>query len=240
MFPRLTAIAGMLMLVLPAGTAAAEKPLRILTFDVTYFVVTSQENHISGLGALAGQGASNESHGFAVDDAGVLSVDVIAATGDGGLVVDTRYDGKTTRQPTVRIAIASDGSLGYDPKANLSGATLRVLPFLARGLVKDRELRAGVSWSIPILAPASGSTTYRVTHVEAPVATIAITTDVTVKGPQGFDQHEDGTLVYEVDRLVPQRVDEQMRLHRFSIGGTETTDTHVVVTLEKDSLGPAR
>jgi hypothetical protein len=66
--------------------------------------------------------------------------------------------------------------------------------------------------------------------------TIAVATVVTVSGPQGFDEHEDGTLVFATDLGVPLRWDVNARLHRATVQGTETTDTHLTATLKSDSF----
>ncbi|HEY4441252.1 MAG TPA: hypothetical protein VGN14_12410, partial [Candidatus Elarobacter sp.] len=114
-----------------------------------------------------------------------------------------------------------------------------LLPMLARGLLGDHELRESATWTQAFGEPAVGTTRYLVKTVDNPTATLAVTTDVNVKGPQGYDEHEDGTLVYAADRQVPLRWDLAARLHRFAIDGGQTTDTHLSAKLVADSMTPA-
>ncbi len=93
----------------PAAGAPA-KPLRQLVYDVTYSAhsmhtkKTSGFNGgyggdpgMSGVGVTSGSGTAGV--GLDGDDNGRLTVDVIAATPDGGLVVDIAYLGTTSSQP---------------------------------------------------------------------------------------------------------------------------------------------
>jgi len=221
--------------------AAPAAPLRSLTFAVVYTVTTMQDNHISGLTGdpnktLGPQSGMSEQHGFAVDDSGTMRIDVIAATTDGGLVTDVAFDGKVTHQPVIRVAITKDGRLLYDPKLALSMQAARVLPLLARGMFGNRELAAGVSWSDPAAAPAHGATSYVVKSVDAPRVTVAVTTTIELAGPQGFDEHDDGTLTFATDVLAPLRWDLLAHLRRGSVQGTEVTDSHLTATLTGDTF----
>jgi len=246
MLARATAFAAVLAIVLPLPAPAADaKPLRTLVFQVAYSIVSTSEHRISGLGGSsmtqpdstnAAAGPTSVSQGFAVDDSGTMVVDVVAATADKGLVVDVSYNGKTTRQPPIRVAILSDGRLGYDPKKPICDQAIQLLPLLARGAFSDRELSTGVAWTVPFLPPLSGSKTYRVTGVTGADATFAVSTEVSTKGPQAFEEHSDGTLQYATDLQTPRRFDVQMRNRHFTPEGGQTTDTRLTATLQSDSL----
>jgi hypothetical protein len=216
-------------------------PLRTMTYAVDFTVRSSQTNHISALAPDAnraiGPGSSNiEEHGFTIDDSGTLQVVVVAATADGGLVTDVKYDGKQTHQPLIRVAIAKDGRLLYDPKQPLSEPAARVLPLLARETFSKRELAAGTAWSEPVQAPAKGSTTYRVVTVAAPDVTVAVSATLDVPGSAGFSEHEDGTLTFATDVLAPLRWDVLIHVMRTRVGGAETTDGHLTARLTGDTF----
>jgi hypothetical protein len=93
-----------------------------------------------------------------------------------------------------------------------------------------------VSWSIPFSPPISGSKSYRVTAVSGMQVTFAVSSTMTRAGPQGFDEHTDGTLEYAVDTQAPLRLDVQTRGHRDTPDGLETTDTTLSATLHSDTL----
>ncbi|HEY0382908.1 MAG TPA: hypothetical protein VGC72_11990 [Candidatus Elarobacter sp.] len=236
-------------LVLTAATAApaqdAPKPVRTLTYEVAYSVQTMQETLVSN---LMGGNADNRAHtpdvgkgsvarGFGSNDHGTLHVDVIAATGDGGLVVDASYEGREARQPALRVAIMSDGRLLFDPKRLLSAQARRLLPLLSRGMIANRDVSPGSEWSTPFAPPAKGETKYRVTHLADKRATIVITTDAVVSGPNGYDEHADATATYATDVLCPTAYDIRIRIRQqLTPEKLESSDAHVTATLVRDTF----
>jgi hypothetical protein len=238
-----------LALALAAATAARAadelKPLRTLTYDVAYSVQTTQERLVSNL--MGGNpsngphtpdvGKGSVSRGFGSNDRGTLRVDVVAATGDGALVVDAAYEGREARQPALRVAIMPDGRLLFDPKRSLSAQARRLLPLLSRGLIADRDVSPGSSWSIPLGPPAKGTTTYHVVHRDDTRAEIAIVTDAIVAGPSGYDEHADGTTTYATDLLCPTAYDVRIRVRQQLTPETlESSDAHVTATLVRDTF----
>ena len=236
-------------LVLAAAAAApaqdAPKPVRTLTYDIAYSVQTTQERLVSNL--MGGNpnngphtpdvGKGSVSRGFGSNDRGTLRVDVIAATGDGGLVVDATYEGREVRQPALRVAIMSDGRLIFDPKRSLSAQARRLLPLLSRGMIANRDVTPGSSWSTPFAPPAKGTTTYHVVHRDDTRAQIAITTDAIVTGPSGYDEHADGTTTYATDVLCPTAYDIRIRIRQQLTPETlESSDAHVTATLVGDTF----
>jgi hypothetical protein len=228
-----------------ARAADAPKPVRTLTYDVAYSVQTTQERLVSNLmGGNAGNGPhtpdvgkGSVSRGFGSNDRGTLTVDVVAATGDGGLVVDATYEGREARQPVLRVAIMSDGRLLFDPKRSLSAQARRLLPLLSRGMIANRDVSPGSTWSTPFAPPAKGETTYHVVHRDDTRATIAITTDAIVAGPAGYDEHADGTTTYATDVLCPTAYDIRIRVRQQLTPETlESSDAHVTATLLHDTF----
>ena len=227
-----------------ARAADAPKPLRTLTYDVSYSLRSTQETNVSSLtgGGLtdkqreAEYGRGAVQRGITTEDRGTLQIDVIAATGEGGLVVDATYTGKQSKQPPVRVAIFADGHLVYDPKNLLSTQALHVLPMLARGMLADRDVSPGSMWSQTFGPPVNGSAQYRVTQRGENAATIAIAADISVKGANGFDEHDDATTRYATDRLCPLSYDVRFRIRRTGVGQSLADDGHVVATLVSDTF----
>ena len=146
------------------------------------------------------------------------------------------YDGKKTHQSPLRVAILPGGQLGYDLKHPICDQAAELLPLLSRGLLMDREIAEGATWSDGFEGPVSEQRTYRVMRVSGADATFEVETDMRVRGPEGFDGHETGTLEYATDQQVPRRWDVLLRTHRDTADVNQITDTHMVATLTSDSF----
>jgi hypothetical protein len=223
-----------------ARAADAPKPLRVLVYDVAYSSTTVRREHTSGFSNSAsgiGTGSGSIDRRFGSDDRGTLTVAVIAATADGGLVVDASFVGKSITQPVIRVAISKDGSLSYDPKTQPSAQALRLLPFLSRGLIAERDVNTGSTWSVQALAGAAGTTTYRVTAFDGTRATLEFDESITVKGGSGFTQSAQGKTVYATDLLSPISIDLHTVIrHDVSIDLADTTDSRLSATIVSDTF----
>jgi hypothetical protein len=242
MFVRMLAAGAALALAATSSALAqGAKPLRTLTFDVAYSVVSSLTARNNGLGSGGldvASGSGFESHGFAQDDKGTVRVDVVAATADGGLVVDASFSGEKVRQPPVRIAILGDGRLAYDPKLVLPPELTELLPMLSRGLLTGHDATVGTAWSATAPEPWTGTRRFRVSAANDTTATFAIDTDFSIKGSQGYEQHDEGSLTYQKTVLAPLRYDTRIRIRRKGLRGDELNDLHLTATLTSDSFVP--
>jgi hypothetical protein len=251
----LLALAAAAAFAAPLGASAADAPapvkvLRTLVYDVTYTAHTTHEVKSSGFngGYGGGNGMTETSSGVAAgsgatsqfmngDDHGKLTINVVAAPEDGGLVVDTAFAGSTNVQPTTRVAIFKDGRISVDPAHPLAPETLRLLPLIARGFIADRDVSAGSSWSTPAPAPAKGTTTYKVQSSDGRLARIAIEGVMTVPGPTGFDESNQGVTTYATDVVTPVSYDVTARIHRqLGIDQSMTTSAHLTATLVSDTM----
>ena len=218
-------------------------------YDVTYSARTTHEVKSSGFNGAYGGGAPTEGNASVSagsgaanqytngDERGKLTIAVIAATLDGGLVVDTAFAGAVNPQPTTRVAVYADGRLSYDPAHPLAPATARMLPLIARGFIAERDVAAGSTWSIPAPAPAKGSTTYKVQSSDGHLARIGIEGVWTVPGPTGFDESDQGVTTYATDVVSPLSYDLTARIHRqFGTDQSATTSAHLTATLVSDSM----
>lgn len=230
-----------------AGDAPVRPPLRSLVYDITYSAHSTHEKKTSGFNGAYGSGtgsggagvSGSGTAGIGLDgtDSGRLTIDVIAATPDGGLVVDAAYTSKLSTQPKMRVALYPDGRLSADPSARLGPEALHILPLLSRGFIAQRDVSPGASWTVAAPAPAKGSTTYRVSRLHDQEATIVLEGSMSVPGVSGFDESDHGTTTYATDLISPVSYDLNARIHR-QIGVEEsiTTDTHITATLVHDSF----
>lgn len=228
------------------GEAPPAKVLRSLVFDVSYSAHSNHEKKTSGLyGAETGSGLPSGGGTTAVgldgSDTGRITIDIVAVTQDGGLVLDTAYAGKLTQQPATRIALFADGRMSADPSKPLAPSLVYVLPLLARGFVANRTIEPGASWTVAAPPPLKGSTAYRVTALDGQVATLALEGTSSLAGVNGFSESDRGTARYATDLLVPVSYDVNARIRRQpSIDETVTTDAHIVVTLVSDTFTKKR
>ena len=172
------------------------------------------------------------------DERGNLTIDVVAATQDGGLVVDTAFAGKTNPQPTTRVAVFADGRLSYDPAHPLAPETARMLPLIARGFIAERDVSAGSTWSIP--APAPGE---RLDDVQGAEQRRARSRESRSKAcgrfrvRRGFDESDQGVTTYATDVVSPLSYDLTARIRRqLGIDQSATTSAHLTATLVSDSM----
>ena len=237
----------------PVAAAAADqpiKPLRTLVYDVQSAAHSTYEKKTSGFngayganppmgGGAAGISAGNGTAGVGLDgsDSGRLTIDVIAATPDGGLVVDTAYAGTLSSQPKIRVALYPDGRLSAVPSKPRGPEARHILPLLARGFVANRDVSPGSSWTESAPPPAKGSTTYRVSGLDGDRATIALEGSISLPGVNGFDETDHGTTIYATNLISPVSYDITARIHRqVGVDESVTTDTHMKVTLVSDTF----
>jgi len=238
----LLAFVAVFAVVTPEAASAADrlKPLRTLVYTIVYSAQDRNDEHISGFNS-GGNGPGTPGNVITrvsdSGDNGTLTVNVVAATPDGGLVVDAAFDGKSTQQPALRVAIFPDGRLSTPPDAVLSPIAAYLLPLLARGLVADRQIELGATWSQPVAAPAKGVTTFRVMLVDGDKATLKIEGSVSVRGTRGYDETDAGTAVYDTEKLAPVSYDLVVTLRHAVAEQYVTSSARLTAKLVSDSFG---
>ncbi len=113
----------------------ASAPLRQLVFNFTVVYTTTGEVHDSGFSGFGGGGGSGlvTVHGSDGRE-GTLTVDILAAANDGGLVVRAQEHTKEIQndRPPVTCAIYGDARVICGDRADLSDAMTLVLSHLGR------------------------------------------------------------------------------------------------------------
>jgi hypothetical protein len=248
----LLALVVLAALAAPAVATAADPPLKVLrslVYDVQSSAHTLHQKKTSGfnggfggggpMDVNAGVSSGDGTAGVGLDgtDSGRLTIDVVAITQDGGLVVDATYAGRLSNQPKTRVALYPDGRLAADPTKQLGPEALHVLPLLARGFIANRDVSPGSSWTVVAPPPAKGVTTYRVSQLNGEMATIALEGSISVPGVNGFDETDRGTTTYATDLVSPVSFDLTARIRRqLGVDESVTTNTHMTVTLVSDSF----
>jgi hypothetical protein len=216
--------------------AATGKPLRTLVYSVTFGTRTVNAEKGSGFvngGTMQGSGSAETDRVQETADEGKLTVDVIAATADGGLVVDAQFVGRQGDEHPLRVAIYSNGGISYDPSKPLSIEAQRILPMLARGIVAGRDIEPGQTWTI---GPANAAAQFSVTKSDGDLATIKVHRTATPL--PGAQQTEEATSVYDTEKLCPRNYDLVVRLRRPNGPDQELTQTETLhATLFSDTFG---
>jgi hypothetical protein len=238
-----------------AGAAAAARPVRTLSFDVDVHVSARRDTPGEAIrgaapgvvvkgrmvggrsGGAAGTGERTEA--AAVTAKGSIGVEVIAATDDAGLVVDVSENAIERTRPKVRIVIAPDGAVFYDPKnaENLTEEELTVVRWLARGFYGDRPTEPGTSWTVDQSANGHVDVErYRVVAHDAQQVTLEYELEEKVSGATGYAGTRGGSLVYDTAMIVPVKATFHTEARRQIGTAYQTTRTSVTLTLTSDSF----
>jgi hypothetical protein len=223
----------------PGAAAAADPPLKVLrhlTFDVVVGIDSKTQTKVAGFDRAA-SGLAYDDNGSSIGR-GTISVDVVGATTDGGLVVDVSEDAPPRRAPVVRVGITAKALL-YDPSRVVTDEERTLLHFLARAFVGATELATGTAWTEDMSAGAtSDRTTYTVKAVDVPAKTVSL--DIvgasSASGPNGFDARTRGSMTYDTGVLVPSALELETDTNIQSAGRLTTVKTTLTVTLKDDSF----
>jgi hypothetical protein len=245
---------------LPAGAVESARPLRSLSFELDLNVATLVETSggnvpLGGQAAIVtkgrvvghlspqtrGSGDSAVKRRFSTK--GSITVDVVRATDDSGLIVDVAENATDRVRPKVRLGIAVDGSLLFDPatRDNVTEEELALVRWLARGFYGDRPTDPGTAWTVD--QSSNGHTDlehYRVVERDEHRVTLEYTLDEKVTGVTGFEATRAGSLVYDTTLVVPVKATFQTDTRRQVAGSYDTVRTTVALTLLTDSFAPRR
>ena len=234
----------------PAGAADLLRPLRTLVYDVAVAVGKPHGTESSAVsfqpplrrrrgGRAVGATGPVEDTSPTVAAQGSIQAEVVAATGDGGLVVDLTENASGRDHLKVRFAVSIDGTVGFDPKnaGSVSGEELALVRWLARGFYLDHPTEPGTSWTIDQSGNGiTGIERYRVTANAANRVTLDYALDEKVAGAQAYGETREGSLVYDTALVVPVRVAYQGETHREIFGANDARYVSVTLTLRTDSF----
>jgi hypothetical protein len=242
------------MLATPLTAVAADdagpvRPLRTLTFAVDVQLAAQRETPGDSTTAarpptatrgrtIATQSTSPRAERHLASK-GSIGVEVVGTTDDARLVLDVAETAIQRTRAKVRVAVAPDGVVFYDPKNadDLTEEELALARWLARGFYGDHPTEPGTAWTVD--QSANGFTDvehYRVVAHEAHLVTLDYTQQQSTLGSSAFAGSRGGSLVYDTALTVPVRAAFRSESRR-QIGAThETLRTSVTLTLTTDSF----
>jgi hypothetical protein len=233
----------------PAAAPPSPLPsLRHLVYNFSIGITDVVESHIEGNSSGGSYTDANASSAVNAGRTtkqsadtrrtGQIIIDVVAATADYGLVVDITQVSTDKNVPLTRVAIAADGTLGYNPNAGLTQEEAAILKLLGRNVIGSAQHTKGETWDIP--QTANGYTekmTYSV--VDAPVPTtevLALDGNFQQTGMHAIDGTETGKIVYNPTVSVPNSALLTTRIHAKDPGTYTTTDMVIDLNLVEDSF----
>jgi hypothetical protein len=250
----------MLLGIVPLCVPAAEtvRPLRTLTYAVELSIADQLETQTGGQsmsrppavvvkGRPVGSGRSTEvvgsgerRTGAAVATTGTITIDVLQATDDAGLIVAVTENATKRVRPKVTIGVASDGTLIYDPAnaENVSDEEIAILHWLGRGFYGDHPTDVGTAWAVD--QSTKGNSTierYRVLGTQPPHrVTLSYALEANTSSSGGYTAVREGSLVYDRQMIVPVKVAFEGVARRHVGQAYDTLRTSVQMTLTADSF----
>ncbi|HEY0380915.1 MAG TPA: hypothetical protein VGC72_01820 [Candidatus Elarobacter sp.] len=237
-----------------AGADGAHQAVRSLTFDVDVHVAARREvpgaaissnrpgvtvrgepSRVQQTGGLA----PTTTTGAALAAKGSIGIDVVAVTDDARLMIDVEETAVKRTRPKVRVAVAPEGVVYYDPRnaANLTEEELALVRWLARGFYGDHPKEPGTAWTVDQSANGySDLEHYRVVARDAQRVTLDYTQEQRTQDASGFAQTRGGSLVYDTALTVPVHATFQSESRRRTGGTNEMRRTSVTLTLTADSF----
>ena len=170
---------------------------------------------------------------------GRIVCDVVAATSDGGLVVDISEDATERAAPPVRVAVEPNGHLSYSPSTTVFEEEAALLRLLARSIIGSQPQGVGASWVIEDNGKGYGSkTTFRVTAVQA-VDDLRLDLDQEYHrdGIDGVVGSVQGKVAYDQSKLVPRTAAFGAQARRETPDGYRIVSMDISLTLLEDSFG---
>jgi hypothetical protein len=238
-----------LALAVPARGEDAKLPvLRHLEFKLSVSVAGKTEGKVQdAIAALGSTNARAPKRGDAMtvmlnsNEEGRIVADVVAATQDGGLVVDVSEDARTRSRHVVRVGIHPNGRLDFPPDADMNEEEGFLLRFLAREIA-PAHLETGSIWNIDENgADYDWRTNFRVIEVKSPdEVRIAFESSLSARKVGGTAVVSTGTVDYDPPMDVPLRMRIDTRTRRQTPSATTTTDLSVTLDLADDSFRKPR
>jgi hypothetical protein len=217
--------------------ATAPPPLRSLRYDVQ--ITVGNVRTVQRNGAY-GYETNHEQVPAAAEGRGTISIDVIAATADAGLVVDISEEAMSRSRGKIRVAIRGDGALLYDARglAPITEEEDALLRLLARDFYGEHPTAPGTTWSVDLGGESvRGVARFGVVSAEGTDVTLSYHTELRVSGAHAFDALRDGRLVYDRRLAVPRSL---VYRGESRAGGASSaydfTDVSVQLTLRSDSF----
>ena len=229
---------------LTASVALADgaKPIRHLVYKFDVTLATTSTVHDSGIGGDGPVSGSTDYHGQATDQ-GQITVDVVQAQPDSGLVVQISEQARNRRdsEPTMCVVYGSGAVICDQSKGGVNEEESSLLRFLGRNFVNPASIDSKNHWQYTASDSQSQETSnYTLGTGSGDVVPITYQRVLKVAGVNGFDATTDGKITYNQKLSVPVTIVEDTTTRKSTgMGNYDTNRQQISLTLAGDSLAQA-
>ncbi len=229
---------------LTAGVSFADgvKPIRHLVYKFDVSLDTTSTVHDSGIGG-DGPVSGSTDYRAGQSDEGQITVDVLQAQPDSGLVVQISEQARNRRDnvPTMCVVYGSGAVICDQTHGALNEEETSLLRFLGRNFVNPATIDAKNHWRYAASDSQSQETSdYTLGQSSGDTVPITYQRVLKVAGVNGFNATTDGSLTYNQKMSVPDVIKEDTTTRRQTgAGNYDTTRQQLTLTLTGDSLAQA-
>lgn len=212
--------------------ADTAKPVRHLVYAMSV--------NISGRLSQQGYAGTTTRNGD-TGDRGQLMVDVLAVQPDSGVVVRISEEARGSRSADPATCVTyGTGQIICETGKKINEEEYTLLRLLGKDFVNPALMDSHHHWQ---LSSSSADTTevndYTLSSQTDGMATIVLSRDLKVRGPQGFDASTTGHVGYNLRLDVPVSVTEETETRAQSGDSYSRVDKMVTLKLESDSMQQA-
>ena len=183
-------------------------------------------------------GTGMQRSNVSVIDKGTIVADVLAASNDGGLIIETSEVGRETKKPHTKVGVRADGAVMSAPNADLSDEERYLVAFMARNFLPGTTVQVGQTWRQEVGGDKSTSdvTTYKVTGIDDQLVHLAVDRVASSRSVKPFDLHMTGTVDYDAKLVVPTSAKLHGILRSQNTQGYTTVTSDIVLAIAEDSF----
>ena len=229
---------------LSASVAIADQaPMRHLVYKFDVNFTTTSTVHSSGMSGDGPASGVTDYRAGASDD-GTITVDVLQAQPDSGLVVRVSEQARLRRSaPQTICVVYGTGSTICDlSKGELNAEEYSLIRFLGRDFINTSQIDAHRHWQYASQASQGNEVSdYTIGKTDNHVMNISYQRLLKVMGGQPFDATTDGTLQYNDELAMPVTVKEDTITRNNGMGGDNNKqETQITLSLQTDSMQTAQ
>lgn len=218
----------------PRAADAPRPSLRHLVYSVRAGASTITEVKRSGFGQ---NGGNSEDFGISgIINRGTITIDVLAVTNDGALVMDIVENAQSRSTPHARVAVFDDGRLLYDNRVDLMPESLELLRLCARHIFDEHAEISGARWTED--HPQSNqveSTTYETGAVVGDRSLVRFDRNVQMKGISATVETR-AAVLYDRHYLMPVVASLAQRIRTSDLEQAKRTTVSWQIRLLEDSF----
>lgn len=197
--------------------------------------------NISGQLSQEGYAGTTTSSGGGTGDRGELTVDVLAVQPDSGLVVTIAEQARGSRSADPATCVTyGTGQIVCETGKKINEEEYTLLRLLGKDFVNPALMDSHHHWQLSTTsADTSETNDYTLSNQSNGMATIVLSRDLKVGGPQGYDASTTGHVSYNLRLNMPVSVTEETETRAQTGDSYNRVDQMVTLRLASDSMQQA-